>query len=153
MEHDDTIKYIKKCIKQSYENFVNSIEGKIEEVHINGWLNIMKSDDVKKLNGHLHANHENSYLSGNLVLTETTNSSTSFALPNWNNPTEYHLLEIKSKKGNLNIFPSWLYHWVEPIDEDLRIVLGFDLFLKKAVDYYWNHNSHTDWPIRRAVKL
>jgi len=153
LKDDETIKYIKKSIKKSCKNFVNSIDGEEHEVYINGWLNIMTSEKVNRLNGHLHSNHENSYLSGNLVLTETTNSATSFALPNWNNPTEYHLVDVKSKKGGLNIFPSWLYHWVNTIEEDLRIVLGFDLFLKSAVDYYWKHNSDTDWPIKRAVKL
>jgi len=65
----------------------------------------------------------------------------------------YYLHTIQNKKGHLNLFPQWLYHWVDPIDEDLRIVLGFDLITKKSIDYYWKHNSKFDYPVRRAIKL
>lgn len=153
MKDDNTMKNIMKSIKKSYKQFVKSINGEEKDVYINGWLNIMTNKEVNKLKGHLHANHENAYLSGNLVLTETKNSKTSFALIDWNNPTRYHLHTVENKKGNFNIFPSWLYHWVGPVEEELRIVLGFDLILKKSIDYYWKHNSDIDYPIKRAIKL
>jgi len=151
LKDDTQIKYIKKSIKNSYKDFVKSVKGKEETIYINGWLNIMTKN--MKLVEHLHGNHENAYLSGNLILTDTKNSKTSFALPDWDNMKSYYLHTIDSKKGHLNLFPQWLYHWVEPIDDDLRIVLGFDLHLKKAIDYYWKHNSEFDYPLRRAVKL
>jgi len=151
LKYDKTIKNIKKNIKNAYKDFVKSVGEREEEIYINGWLNILPKNG--RLLEHLHGNHENSYLSGNLILTETKNSKTSFALPNFDKIKSYYLHTIDSKKGHFNLFPQWLFHWVDPIDEDLRIVLGFDLHLKKAVDYYWKHNSQFDYPLRRAIKL
>jgi hypothetical protein len=153
MKDDDTMKNIKKCIKNSYKKFVKSVNGKEQDVYINGWLNIMNNGENKNLTGHNHGDHENVYLSGNLVLTDIVNSKTLFAIPNISNPTQYHLHEVINSKGHYNLFPSWLYHWVENVEEDLRIVLGFDLILKKAIDYYWKHNSQHNYPIKRAIKL
>ena len=151
MKDDDTIQYIQKSIKKSYKEFVKTIEGEEKEVYLNGWLNVMTKD--MNLLRHCHANHENSYLSGNLLITEPTTSRTSFALPDWFDPTKYHVHHEQNKLGHFNLFPQWLHHWVDPIDEDLRIVIGFDLHLKESVDYYWENESHTDWPIKRAIKL
>lgn len=151
MKDDPTIQNIQKSIKQSYKDFVKSIEGEEKEVYINGWLNIMtKGMDLLR---HCHGNHENSYLSGNLCLTDIKTSRTSFALPDWYDPTRFHIHHEQNKKGHFNLFPQWMHHWVDTIDEDLRIVLGFDLHLKEAVDYYWQNETHTDWPIKRAIKL
>jgi len=79
LKDDPTIESIKNKIKNSYKDFVKSVGVKEETIYINGWLNIMTKN--MKLTEHLHANHENAYLSGNLILTETKNSKTSFALP------------------------------------------------------------------------
>lgn len=151
LKNDKTIINIKKTIKNAHKNFVKSVRGKEEEIYINGWLNVMTKN--MKLGEHFHGNHENSYLSGNLTLTETKNSKISYALPNFDEIKSYYLHTIDSKKGHFNLFPQWLWHWVDPIDDDLRIVLGFDLHLKKAVDYYWKHHSQSDYPLRRAIKL
>lgn len=151
MKEDKTIQDILKYIKKSYKNFVKATNGKEEKVWINGWLNTMTKG--MQLQKHCHANHENAYLSGNLVLTDIKTSKTSFAIPDWSSPNQYKIYNVVNKKGYFNLFPQWLYHWVEPIQEDLRIVLGFDLHLNKAVNYYWKYESNIDWPIKRAIKL
>jgi hypothetical protein len=151
LKDDPTVQNIQKSIKQSYKDFIKSIEGEEREVYLNGWLNIMTKG--MNLLRHCHANHENSYLSGNLCLTDVKTSRTAFALPDWYDPTRFHIHHEKNKKGHFNLFPQWMHHWVDPIDEDLRIVLGFDLHLKEAYDYYWQNETDTDWPIKRSVKL
>jgi len=151
LKDDPTTKNIIKNIKRAYKDFVKEIEGEEKELYINGWLNILtKNMDLKR---HCHGNHQNSYLSGNLTLTDCQTSVTKFILPNWDNPTRFHTHLVKSKKGHFNLFPQWQYHWVEPIDEELRITLGFDLHLKDAVDYYWQNNGDKDLPLSRAVKI
>ena len=151
MKKDKTIQYIKKCIKQSYKNFLKSIKAKEEEIWINGWLNVMTKG--MHLQKHCHANHKHAYLSGNINLTKTKTSNTSFLIPNFNSPTQYEIYNVNNKLGHFNLFPQWVYHWVKPIEEDLRIVLGFDLNCKKAMDYYWKHNADTNWPIKWSIKL
>lgn len=151
LKDDPSTKNIIKNIKRAYKDFVKEIEGEEKELYINGWLNILtKNMDLKR---HCHANHQNAYLSGNLILTDCQTSVTKFILPNFEDPTSFYTHLVKNKKGHFNLFPQWQHHWVEPIDEELRIVLGFDLHLKDAVDYYWQNNGDKDLPLSRVVKI
>lgn len=143
---------LRKKIKLSYEKFVEIYEvEKKQKLYINGWFNILrKGGYVKK---HCHSTHQNSYITGVFVLTDTTNSTTDFYLPQFEHLNDVGVVKIKNFKNNLIMFPQWLFHSVGPISEDLRITLAFDLFTEDAVEYYKIHHSYEDFPIKRAVPL
>ena len=145
------INSVKKDIIRAYKQFCKEMGAKEEKkLWINGFLNIMERGD--KLGIHNHGRHDNAYLSGNLCLTDTKHT-TNFILPNWEKPTQYHIIKFKNEIGVFNLFPQWVNHYVDTIAEDLRIVLGFDLNTNKAMNYYKKHNKEKKLPIGTSIKL
>jgi hypothetical protein len=150
-----TIQLLKKDILKEYYSFLNAVNVEPEDIWINGWFNIQHQGEDLKI--HYHATHDNSYLSGNIVLTDN-DSSTSFLEPLIQNPgltsPQFEQLHIKNFVGSLTIFPQWMYHFVQPVKENYtRVTIGFDLFTKKAVDYYNNNHVGKEYPIKYAIKL
>ena len=136
-----TLQNLKSNILKEYYEFLKAANVEPEEVWINGWFNIQHQGESLKI--HYHATHDNAYLSGNIILTENK-SSTVFLDPLIQDPgltsPQFEQIHIENFAGSLNFFPQWMYHYVEAVKEDItRVSIGFDLFTKKAVDYYHNH--------------
>ena len=145
---------LKQKIINSYKTFIDAYGAKQEKIWINGWINLLtKNENLIK---HCHAMHENSYLSGVVVLSNCNNTSTNFYLPQLEHVPEIGVLKISNTKGDIIMFPQWLYHSVETITQDVRITMGFDLFNENSINFF-NSNKNSlpkdDWPIQRAIRL
>lgn len=141
----------KTSVKESYRLFAKSyhIEFK-EKLWINGWISILtKGNFVKK---HCHSTHQNSYLTGFIVLTKN-DSYTDFHLPEFEHLDDVGIIRIENLEKTIVMFPQWLFHSVSPVQDDLRISLAFDLFTEDAINYYNENNSGMDVPIKRATPL
>ena len=149
----ETINGIKKKIIGSYNDFLIAYKKEPEkELWINGWLNILTKGESLKI--HNHSMNSNSYLSGNIVLTDCK-TTTNFLPPLLEHMPEYGVLKIPNFVGSLTMFPQWVHHYVDAVEEDIRITLGFDLHTRGAMDYY-NNNQTIDssaTPIKLSVKL
>jgi hypothetical protein len=123
------------------------------KLYSNAWFNVMRKGDF--LHTHCHGHAINTYLSGALILSPTTTSSTTFLLPQFHQMDEYGPLNIKNAQHDLMLFPHWLFHRVDPIDEDLRISVGFDVHTQAAIDYYWAsvHKEGSDTSISKSVAI
>jgi hypothetical protein len=148
------VEKIKIKIKESYEVFAENYGVSQKEIWINGWINLLTKGE--NLVEHCHSMNENSYLSGVIILSECDNTTTDFYLPQLEHIPEVGVLKIENKKGNIVMFPQWLYHSVSAVKQDVRITMGFDLFGKKSVDFFNSNKKklkNEDWPIQRAIKL
>lgn len=145
---------LKHKIIESYITFIKSYKIKQEKIWINGWVNLLtKNENLIK---HCHAMHENSYLSGVIILSECENTSTNFYLPQLEHVPEVGVLKMSNTKGDILIFPQWLYHSVETVTQDVRITMGFDLFNENSIKFFNAHKDvlpKDDWPIQRAIRL
>jgi hypothetical protein len=140
---------IKQKIINSYYNFVDTYGVERKSVlWANGWLNVLEHGiDIPE---HNHAIHQNSYLSGFINFTEN-NSTTNMFIPLVDRMKEVEQVKILNNVGNLTLFPSWLFHSVDKVEDDLRISLGFDLHTSEAYDYANLHNK--DSIIIKSIRL
>jgi hypothetical protein len=124
---------LKQKIVKSYYEFVDcyGVERK-SELWINGWINVIEHGiDIPS---HNHAIHTNSYLSGFINFTEN-DSTTDMYIPLIDRLKEVEPIKISNDVGNLTLFPSWLFHSVDCVKEDVRISMGFDLHTKESYEY------------------
>ena len=100
-----------------------------EKLWIRGWIH--KLTVGQHLPTHHHSIHENTFLSGNMLLTHSKT------------PTEYYIPGYSLYGGNLTpapipgmttIFPSWVEHRVGTVSET-RIALAWDIYTQEAMDY------------------
>jgi len=144
-DYDDSINLLKEKIKISYLNFCSKLNVKSEKnIWIRGWIYPQKRG--MKLSRHIHAIHENSFLSGNICLTQN-NTTTDFDIPyiGW--------IQIKNEKGRMTLFPSSLPHAVEELNEDTRYTLAFDLITEKGINYFYTNNTNLKDSLHLSVPL
>lgn len=143
--NDKSIQLLKQKIKISYLNFCSKLDINPEKnIWIRGWIYPQKKG--MRLSRHIHAMHENSFLSGNICLTQN-DTSTDFDIPyiGW--------IQIKNKKGMLTLFPSSLPHAVEELIEDTRYTLAFDLITEEGIDYFRSNNTNLQDSLHLSVPL
>jgi hypothetical protein len=145
------INTIKQQIIRAYCDFTQAYNVKIQnELWIHGWVTILtKGVD---LGIHNHALDDKSYVSGSINLTPCDNS-TNFVSPQIDLHKEHTVFKIKNFVGSLNMFPSWVFHYVDPVKEDLRLTLAFDLFTADAIEFYKKNSLDTNLTIRKAIRL
>ena len=91
------------------------------------------SQTGEKLETHCHAFHENTYLSGNVSLSDL-GTTTDYWFPSLS--LYFDWWRCPNKLGSITLFPSWLEHRVEPNDTgELRYSIGFDLFTEHTFRY------------------
>lgn len=140
-----TVKRLKELIKRSYEELCDKIGIHTEEnIWIRGWVYPMKKG--MKLQRHYHALHENSFLSGNICLTEN-NTTTDYDLPylGW--------VTTENTKGRMTLFPSSLPHGVDKLEEGERYSLAFDLITEQGMDFFRSNNQSKTDPLLLAIEL
>jgi hypothetical protein len=132
---------LKENIKQSYLNFaqVSNFIPK-EKLWVTAWINIIEKN--VGIPRHFHSAHINSYITGFISLG--------------NNNTEFYYPEhitCRNQEGSITLFPSWLFHEVLPISENLRVSIGFDLFTEDAVNFYNSVNANKEDSIKYSIRL
>ena len=108
-----------------------------DKLWIRGWGVTLNADEG--IDHHSHAFHENTYLSGNISLSDL-NTSTDYFFPylGW----YFDYWKVKNKLGNISLFPSWLEHKVDPnTTGHVRFSLAFDMFTEHTIDYISNNRN------------
>lgn len=150
-EHYNTFHWDCRCmdilrekIKKSYYNFCKKISIIPESLWIRGWVYPQKKG--MSLKRHYHAIHENSYLSGNIYLTQNE-TTTDYDIPylGW--------ISVTNKKGGMTLFPSCLPHSVDKLEENERYSLAFDLITNQGMNYFWCNNTNECDPLLLAIEL
>ena len=109
-----------------------------DKLWIRGWgIKLNEDEDIPH---HAHSFHENTYLSGNISLSNL-DTTTDYYFPyiGW----YFDYWELENKFGKMVLFPSWLEHKVQPnITGKVRFSLGFDMFTEHTMNYVSdNRNS------------
>ena len=95
-------------VKSSLFMYADEIKAELpDKIWIRGWMNILNPGE--SLPVHSHAFHENTFISGNLLLNNSE-VSTEYIVPNYS--TYYGNYKSKSREGSLLLFPSWVEHLV-----------------------------------------
>ena len=101
---------------------------------------------------HCHAYHENTYLSGNISLSDT-GTVTNYLIPHLS--PYYGPWMAQNKPGRLTMFPSWVEHYVEPVATK-RYSIGFDLFDFNSIKYISDNrepNNKSQETILQSIPL
>ena len=142
---EDIIKNLADKIYWSYTEYINQLCYNVipkDKLWIRGWG--VRIDPNDYLNHHAHAFHENTYLSGNLSISNL-DTTTDYFFPylGW----YFGYWKVKNVPGKMTIFPSWLEHKVdENTTGQVRFSLGFDMFTEQSISYIRknrNENSET----------
>lgn len=134
-------------IKSSLYQYAGELQYELpEKVWIRGWMNIMNEGDSLPI--HSHAFHENSFISGNILLTNSE-ISTEYVIPNYS--TYYGNYLSKSRSGSVILFPSWVEHFVPPVKKK-RYCLAFDFYTNESIEYLKQNASGFD-PMMLSTEL
>ena len=142
---EDIIKNLADKIYWSYNEYINQLCYNVipkDKLWIRGWG--VRIDPNDYLNHHAHSFHENTYLSGNLSISNL-DTTTDYFFPylGW----YFGYWKVKNVPGTMTLFPSWLEHKVDKnITGQVRFSLGFDMFTEQSISYIRenrNENSET----------
>jgi len=140
---------LKNDIKKSYLKFLNVLDlNTSKEIWIRGWIFPQKKG--KDLPIHNHAIHQNSYLSGNIILTDnktTTDFQIPYLYPN------IDCISIENKQGRITLFPSYLPHKVDTLLDDTRYSLGFDMITNEGMNYLLKNSDYSSDSLFLSVLL
>lgn len=126
-----TIEELKTSILFSYLKFMDALAIIPENnLWIRGWPVVLGKNEGIGL--HSHSYHENTYLSGNIMVSENI-TTTDYAIPHLS--TYYGFYKVENLQGKMTLFPSWVQHKVDPILDEKRISIGFDIFTEKSLLY------------------
>ena len=142
---EDIIRSLADKIYWSYTEYINQLCYNVipkDKLWIRGWGVRLELD--QHLNHHAHSFHENTYLSGNLSLSDL-DTTTDYLFPylGW----YFGYWKVKNVPGTMTLFPSWLEHKVDKnTTGQVRFSLGFDIFTEQSISYIRenrNENSET----------
>lgn len=126
-----TIEELKTSILFNYLRFMDELKFAPENnLWIRGWPVVLK--ETEGIGLHSHSYHENTYLSGNIMVSENA-TTTDYAIPHLS--TYYGFYKVENIQGRMTLFPSWVQHKVDPIVDSKRISIGFDIFTEKSIEY------------------
>jgi hypothetical protein len=127
----NSIKILKNNIIKSYKMYMNSLNLTSENyLYIRGWAVRLNCNMGVPL--HAHSHHENTYLSGNLMLS-SNKTTTDYSIPHLS--TYYGYYKVENKPGRMTLFPSWVEHKVDPIEDEERYSVAFDVFTEHSYQY------------------
>ena len=133
----DETKFLKDIIREKHDDFLNTLKYEVgDNYYVQCWANVMRRGE--QIKPHSHASNNHMYLSGHIcVFTENTN--THYIAP-------YHSNEFSSKNesGKITLFPSWLKHYTDKVNTDLRITIAFDIIEEKSYREDTILNSNDD---------
>ena len=121
---------LKKRIKESLYEFGDEIKITFsDQLCIRGWMHCTKIGE--KLPIHSHSMHENTFLSGNLLL-HNSNIQTEYIIPHYS--TYCGNFKPEAKCGKMLWFPSWVEHYVPECNEN-RYSIAWDIYTNEAMEY------------------
>ena len=137
---EDIIKNLVDKIYLSYTEYINELSYKVipkDKLWIRGWG--VRIDPDNYLNHHAHSFHENTYLSGNLSISNLeTTTDYFFPYLGW----YFGYWKVKNVPGKMTLFPSWLEHKVDKnTTGHMRFSLGFDIFTEHSISYIRNNRN------------
>ena len=137
---EDIIKNLVDKIYLSYTEYINELSYKVipkDKLWIRGWG--VRIDPDNYLNHHAHSFHENTYLSGNLSISNLeTTTDYFFPYLGW----YFGYWKVKNVPGKMTLFPSWLEHKVDKnTTGHMRFSLGFDMFTEHSISYIRNNRN------------
>lgn len=137
---DDCILELKDYIWKMYCDYCSSIDVEIyprNYIWIRGWA--VKLEEEENIGMHSHSLHENTFVSGNISLTEN-DTTTDYWIPLF---SLYHgTYNCSNRPGRIAMFPSWVQHGVNPnCSGKVRYSMAFDLFTQKSIDYVTENNT------------
>lgn len=133
-------------LKSMYISYMNEIEyPEPDKIFIRGWMNILNPGDYLPL--HSHSFHENTFVSGNILLNNSE-VSTEYVIPNYS--SYYGNYRAKKREGSTLLFPSWVEHLVPEVTRK-RYCLAFDFYTEQAIEYA-KINSYKEDPILLSVE-
>ena len=126
--------HITSKLRLIIESEVNEFHNELEfdwpdRLWIRGWMSIIDVGDGLSI--HAHSFHENSFLSGNILLTNSE-VSTEYIIPSLS--TYYGTYQPRSRKGMMTIFPSWVEHYVPEVSKK-RYAFAWDLYTEESMSY------------------
>jgi len=128
----EATKSIKDFITRVYYDYTNSLglpKERVNDVWIRGWAVVLQPGDP--VPRHCHSYHENTFLSGNIMLTDNQ-TTTDYFIPHLSD--YYGPWRCENKPARITMFPSWVNHEVAPT-EHYRVSVGFDLFSFHTLEY------------------
>ena len=137
---EDIIKNLVNKIYLSYTEYINELSYEVipkDKLWIRGWG--VRIDPDNYLNHHAHSFHENTYLSGNLSISNLeTTTDYFFPYLGW----YFGYWKVKNVPGKMTLFPSWLEHKVDKnTTGHMRFSLGFDIFTEHSISYIRNNRN------------
>lgn len=140
----DAIKKLASNIYDSYVSYMKHLQSdplEKNKLWIRGWAVVLTENE--SISQHCHAFHENTYLSGNLSLSDL-GTTTDYWFPYLS--LYFDWFRCENTVGSLTLFPSWLEHKVEPnTSGQLRYSIGFDLFTDYTFTYIeQNRNENAE---------
>lgn len=131
---NEEVKILSDFIYESYCNFILSLSKQPlpkDKLWIRGWSVILEENN--SIGVHAHAFHENTFLSGNLSLSNL-DTTTDYWFPSLS--LYFDWWKSKNEMGSVTLFPSWLEHKVDPnTTGEVRYSVAFDMFTQHAMDY------------------
>ena len=133
-------------LKTMYSWYMEELEYDYpEKIYIRGWLNILQPGELLPV--HSHSFHENSFLSGNILLTDSE-VSTEYIIPNYSTYCGNYL--AGKTKGSVLLFPSWVEHFV-PVVKEKRYCLAFDFYTDTSIEYLQKNYREFD-PMQLSIE-
>tara|TARA_B100000963_G_scaffold361035_1_gene394497 strand:- start:2292 stop:2972 length:681 start_codon:yes stop_codon:yes gene_type:complete len=148
---DFVVAILSDRIYQIYEEYAFELNQKPVPKHklwIRGWG--VTLEDGKGIDHHSHAFHENSFLSGNISLSDL-DTTTDYLFPylGW----YFGYWKLKNKLGQLTLFPSWLEHKVDINNTGkVRFSLAFDIFTEHTINYVSNNRTNSS-ALQNTIRL
>ena len=129
-------------IYQIYSEYISELGYELlpkNKIWIRGWG--VALDDGEFLVHHSHSFHENTYLSGNIALSDLqTTTDYYFPYIGWH----FKYFKVPNTPGSITIFPSWLEHRVDRnTTGQLRYSVGFDMFTEHTMDYILENRNES----------
>jgi hypothetical protein len=149
----NSTKSLKDFVTRVYYDYVNSLslpKERVNDVWIRGWAVVLEPG--QPVPRHCHSYHENTFLSGNVMLTDNQ-TTTDYFLPHLSD--YYGPWKCENKPGRITMFPSWINHEVLPTEQK-RISVGFDLFSFHTLEYISKNRVKGDEQqecILKSIKL
>ena len=130
-------KFLKDIIRKFHDDFLNTLKYRVgDNYYVQCWANVMRKGE--KIKTHHHAQDNHMYLSGHICV-HTENTNTYYIAPYYDNK-----FSSKNELGKITLFPSWLKHYTDEVNTDLRITIAFDIMEEESfnvdvVDGMKNH--------------
>ena len=130
-------------LRLSYMDYIRYEEVPLVELDISCWYNILR--DGEGMTEHVHSTTSDSYLSGNMQLSEFPTST------KYRAPLDYFGgMHVQNEPGHLVMFPSYIPHSVDGEYTGKRLSLAFDL-AAAGLPHMMNSNDPDEpaWPVKR----